>query len=635
MTLDFRCHQKKNIDTSIQESSNISQPFGGGLNLSQNSPQGGSKPSVLTEKGQATYKPPVNPRQPKGLDVALEAYEQAQGIGSVDRIQEAIRSQPIGQIRDSSTDDGRFIKGTKNSFKNLATSLKGVIPRLDLVSTSTVEKILGRDNAISLGNFLRYNPFGADIGRDFATIQNEALDQLDYLSTQTLPTEGVLENVRNFNVGGLAAATVDAITSLAATAIPSVASGGTLLASEMIGGSLYDYNKAKADSKGIDIKKLYEKGEADFNVPAFLGSVAFGLEKIGLKGIENGIKGKLIGNGYKKALLLANDANKEGLTEFIQTGIDEANQVLGNGGSIEEASKSALDAMFSERGFEAYAKGALGGGLAVGAGRLSNNLINKKDRQQAQIIEDENQAILADIASDDIPSNAKTPLIDKLADNAEKLSEIINKEVTPLTELTEEGQALVSDIQSRIQATEEAIDNASEISKPILEEQVKELNKELHETIKDNKEVEVAPQEEIITEEIQTPTEIVETPIGNTQRINEINDTLNRNEVELSNPDLDPEMREFIEIQNEQLTEELNTLQEGQKEAILPVFERSFELLDSINKSEGGTKKRNLSKERRDLLAQYPSIKRIDDNISYIYKTLKDNNIIQTIGDCP
>lgn len=559
-----------------------------------------STPTPLTAKGVTPYKQGVA-KQQKDIDTALGAFEQAQGVGSVERIQEVIRNQPVGQIRDSSQDPSAMAKSVKNSFSNLATSLKGVVPRLDLVSTSALEKTIGKDNAKSFTDFLNYNPFTGDqYGRDFTTIQNEALDRLDELSTQTLPTQGVLENVRNFNVPGLAAATVDAFTSLAATAIPSVASGGTLLASEMIGGSLYDYNDAKAKAKGVDIKDLYEKGEADFAVPAFLGSVAFGLEKIGLKGIEKGIKGKLVGNGYKKAMLLANDANKEGLTEWVQVGIDTANNTIGQGGSAEDATRNALDAMFSAQGMEAYAKGALGSGVAIGGGRLAQKLVNPKSKTQLVKLEETKQAALQDLANDNVPIGAKEAIVEALVDTEAKIDDLVNKDFKATENLSEEQRVQAQEVNQKIADLDTAIPTVSEATKPVLEEQKKVLETELKDIIDNPKGEQDAITERNIEQDNQQQREGIveqqqgqqedrvnqEEPISqtetspsssdsitesrevqeevipdNSERISDIETTLDRNAVELENPELDPEMREFIGIQNEQLQEELNTLQ--------------------------------------------------------------------------
>lgn len=463
---------------------------------------------VKYEKQQA-----VNQNKAKVLSDQLVEYQVAfdsnSGVGSSERIQKAIEEQNTGGIRDSEGDAPKFLRNSKKSFSNLATALKGVMPRTDLVSTSALESALGRENAIAFTNFLNYNPITgeSDLGTDFKTIQNKALEDLTYLETQTVQTEGVIDNLRDFNVVGLASAAVDALTSLAGTFIPSVLSGGTLLATEMVGGSLYDYNEAKAKSKGITINELYEKNQADFAVPAFIGSLSFAAEKIGLKGITKAINTKLAGEGYKKVALFAFEVNKEGLTEFFQVGLDGANVALGEGKSIEEASKIAVDDMFSAKGAEAWAKGVLGSGLSVGIGRAGKALLGKTEKSEVSSIEEENKALLSDIASENIPTEVKEVLVKRLAENTEKLSEIQNNKVGALVALTEEGQAKVGEIKSKIDSIEASIDAASEISKPILQQQVDNLNKELETIYNEN----ATPQQSATTDVVEETT--LNTPV--------------------------------------------------------------------------------------------------------------------------
>lgn len=484
----FESKLKKKDSSTGARSTSTSFANGGVTDLnSLASTTSTATPIPLTAKGVTPYQQ-GRQKQQRDLNLALGAFEEAQGVGSVAKIQEAIRTQPVATIRDSSQDPSKAEKSIKNSFTNLATSLKGVVPRLDLVSTAALEKTIGREAAKSFTDFLNYNPLtGEQTGRDFATIQNEALDRLEELSNLTRPTEGVIDNIRNFNIGGLAAATVDAVTSLASTAIPSIASGGTLLATEMVGGSLYDYNNAKAKSKGITTKELYEKGEADFNTPAFLGSVAFALEKVGLKGVANGIKRNIAGNGYKKALLLANETNKEGLTEFIQVGIDTANQVLGEGGTIEEATELALDNMFSARGLEAYAKGALGSGVAIGGGRLIQKAITPKAKQELISLEETRTSALQDLASDTVPIESKEAIVEVLADTQEKINTIVNTDLDDTENLSEEQFTQVQDLSQKIADIDVAIPNVSETTKTVLGEQKANLETQLNNIINNSK----------------------------------------------------------------------------------------------------------------------------------------------------
>lgn len=76
-----------------------------------------------------------------------------------------------------------------------------------------------------------------------------------------------------------------------------------------------------------------------------------------------------------------------------------------------------------------------------------------------------------------------------------------------------------------------------------------------------------------------------------------------------------------------------------QVEAVAPEtlskFEQAVKLYDQIQDAESGAKKRGVAEKRRAFMEANPTIKRIDDNISKIYKQLSDSGIITKKGKCP
>jgi hypothetical protein len=64
-------------------------------------------------------------------------------------------------------------------------------------------------------------------------------------------------------------------------------------------------------------------------------------------------------------------------------------------------------------------------------------------------------------------------------------------------------------------------------------------------------------------------------------------------------------------------------------------FKQASDLWSQINETQGGSKKRRLAEQRRKLLDENPSVKRIEDNISKITKQLEDKGLLKKRGNCP
>ena len=415
-------------------------------------------PSVLTPKGQVDYQEQVKDFKP------------------------VVQKQPPLPKAEKPLSN---LESIKNTVYNVANSLKGVLPRLSLTSVDVFEKVIGKDLTGRLASLPRieFSNDGIDIvtGRTPEQIRNESIQSLDYLNTQVAPTAGIVENVRNFNIPGLAAGVIDAAGGLVSTIIPSALSGGSLLVTEMVGGGLYDYNTAKAKSKGVSTEDLYKSGDADFGVPAAIGGVAYSMERIGLKGFTNAISKKLAGSGFKKALLLGTEWNKEGLTEWVQVGLDEANLALANGLSVEDAAIAAADKMSSVEGLEAYAKGFAGSAAASGTARVVKRLVSPKNKTKASELEQQKNQSLQDLANENIPIEAKNAILDVLENTNEQIDDLVNIDRKEVEQLSESQAGRVGEINEKIENIDLAINDAniSESTKTILEKQKQELDSEL------------------------------------------------------------------------------------------------------------------------------------------------------------
>jgi hypothetical protein len=474
-------------------------------------------PSVLTPKGQVDYQEQVKDFKP------------------------VVQKQPPLPKAEKPLSN---LESIKNTVYNVANSLKGVLPRLSLTSVDVFEKVIGKDLTGRLASLPRieFSNDGVDIvtGRTPEQIRNESIQSLDYLNTQVAPTAGIVENVRNFNIPGLAAGVIDAAGGLVSTIIPSALSGGSLLVTEMVGGGLYDYNTEKAKSKGVSTEDLYKSGDADFGVPAAIGGVAYSMERIGLKGFTNAISKKLAGSGFKKALLLGTEWNKEGLTEWVQVGLDEANLALANGLSVEDAAIAAADKMSSVEGLEAYAKGFAGSAAASGTARVVKRLVSPKNKTKASELEQQKNQSLQDLANENIPIEAKNAILDVLENTNEQIDDLVNIDRKEVEQLSESQAGRVGEINEKIENIDLAINDAniSESTKTILEKQKQELDSELDAII-------AAPEIKLAKPTFDTEEQLTEEIRAAEKEFNETGDSA---EYELKINDLNTRLENLVPV---------------------------------------------------------------------------------------
>lgn len=268
-----------------------------------------------------------------------------------------------------------FLESAGNSGQNILTSFEGIIPRMNLTAADVWEGVLGRELTKSWYNLE---------GRDLDQVRSEAYKKLDALEAQVKPTEGIISSVASGSPSRMAAGVVDAMSALVSTALPSMATYGGALFTEMVGTSIHSYNTAKAEMKGKTVDQLYADGEAELTVPLAAGAAGMVLEKIGLKGVTNAMNRRLAGPAAKKVAEILVENNQEGLTEWIQDGIDEYAKATAQGKSAFEAADAAVKSMVSEHGAEVYLKGAVGSGAAGAAGRAGKNAIYSKESRANQ-----------------------------------------------------------------------------------------------------------------------------------------------------------------------------------------------------------------------------------------------------------
>ena len=205
-------------------------------------------------------------------------------------------------------------------------------------------------------------------------------NKLEFKSTG----KGIVGGFREGDVADIALGGVNAMVSVFTTVAPAMLTRGASLVPQIMAPMYTDYNTEKAKALHGDeesteeaIKKLVENDETEIAVPAALGIIAVGLEKIGIKGISKYVVSK--SGGGKKAAELFMTGKREALTEWFQGGVEQVNIGAAKGNSKEKILEDTWDHMTSDAGLEEYLQGFVGGtGMSAGGRVIQTALRDDK-----------------------------------------------------------------------------------------------------------------------------------------------------------------------------------------------------------------------------------------------------------------
>jgi hypothetical protein len=240
-----------------------------------------------------------------------------------------------------------------------------------------------------------------------AETEKMATKQLGELEEEMLPTRGLFESIEKGDVLGTAAAMVNAGTAVLSTATSAILTAGVGLYTDLVGQSLYDYNKAKADALKIDIDKLYETGNDDVAVPVIIGTAAAMLEKTGLEGISKAINRNISKAAVRETIKFSNDLVSEGWTELLQFGLDAVNKAAAEGKDVDELGGVFVDAITSKEGIESGLNGLVGSGVSVATGKAAKGLYNYLSPARKKNVLSDYQ--VAEAAANDLRNPELTP----------------------------------------------------------------------------------------------------------------------------------------------------------------------------------------------------------------------------------
>ena len=270
-------------------------------------------------------------------------------------------------------------KNFTNNVENVWNRILGFDDRLTLATVDVMEEVFGEETADKIWSVMpAYDVTSGEWLDSSEEVRANAYRELAQTEGRMKQTLALTDEFEQGDVAGLLSAAAGAGLNMMSTLVTSGLTGGAGLYTDMIGDAIYDANVEKAKANGVSVQQLYDDGNSEFMVPAAVGVAGGLLERLGALGVGKYIKGaagKVAGESGKKAMAMLNNMGTEGVTEWLQTGLEVYNSERGKG--KEDAAGLALDAMFSREGLEAALQGAVGAGVGGGAGRGARYFANK------------------------------------------------------------------------------------------------------------------------------------------------------------------------------------------------------------------------------------------------------------------
>ena len=299
----------------------------------------------------------------------------------------------------------------KNNVQNVYQRILGFDDRLALAAADTFETLLGKDAAEKL--YSAMPTYDSETGEWLDTpdeVREAAYRELAQTEAQNKQTVGLIDSWENGDAGQVISAAAGAGLNLLSTMVTSGLTAGAGIYTDMVADAIVDANNTKAERLGISTQELYERGENEFALPAAVGTAGGLLERMGIKGVSKYINKVAAKNVGGAVLAMANNSGREGLTEWLQFGLERYNNEKAKGN--EDAAGRALEDLFTREGAEMALQGAVGalvGGTAGKAGKagLKKAGVISSGEQSAEQVDETPAQEMSDVQ--DTPEYAFNP----------------------------------------------------------------------------------------------------------------------------------------------------------------------------------------------------------------------------------
>jgi len=208
------------------------------------------------------------------------------------------------------------------------------------------------------------------------------------------------------------------------------------------------------------------------------------------------------GAGQKFALV-GHGMNKEGVTEWLQTGMEVINTSLAEGKPLPQAVEESVKTLFSKKGAESYLMGAIASGAAIGGGRILKGLVSDKSKKKAseaiQLIEQQQE----ELSNPDLSNESRVFIWDNIQNNVTQLVSAVDEDVDTAEGLSAEQRKNITILNDKISSLEVVANDpaASEETKSRALESIKGIQETIDDITSRKVEAPDVPQPTFDTEE--------------------------------------------------------------------------------------------------------------------------------------
>ena len=391
---------------------------------------------------------------PKKKDsTVLESTGETSPTELVSQPQKETQESLSGSLVNSDEPVG-FFESVSNSATNIGKSLSLLDDKFNIITDAVYTSILGKETADSFYEWSSENLWGENLNET----ARKSFEEIERVQGSMGETRGIIESVKKGDVVGVAAGTVNAISSLATSIIEGSVLYGIPLAIDVVGGSIANYNIEKAKTLGVEPTDLWESEEAEILMPSITGALSYGLEKFGQGKLAKQLKGNFLNTkigaeavskfgATRLGKAFMSNPNREGMTELTQGLIEEFSLSDARGESFD-----ALGYLASEEAWEQYVMGAVGAKALDLGGKGANRFIYGTDSRAQEKQEYKKTILTAEEAIQDpeTPVDEKRDLRKTQNEAASKIQEIQEEEAVIMGKYSDEDKTEIAEIDREI-----------------------------------------------------------------------------------------------------------------------------------------------------------------------------------------
>lgn len=247
-----------------------------------------------------------------------------------------------------------FSEEISNTWNNIVENTKTLDDRAQLLMNRVLEPI---ENAVT------DEPNALRLASNLTS-----LEELDKSAQKIKPTQSISDAFASGDSDRIAAAVVTSVMQMGESVTKTVASGGLYPFIESPSSLYYQTLQEKANMEGKEPFSIILSNEDELAIPATAGVISAAFEKFGVDKVTKGMLSNAPMGFWKKLTDVGKSGSIEGVTESIQSVIEQVGEQVANGKDIDIAWKEVLDSGLT---------GMVGGSSVKGSVNTINAAKNK------------------------------------------------------------------------------------------------------------------------------------------------------------------------------------------------------------------------------------------------------------------